>query len=32
MKRYILYKINPEEIIDVSKLVVNKSSWNGRVC
>ncbi len=29
---YILYKINPEEIIDVSKPTVNKSSWNGMVC
>ena len=28
---YVMYKINPKEIIEVSKPVVSKSSWNGKV-
>lgn len=28
---YLLHKVDPEEIIEISKPIVNKSSWNGKV-
>ena len=31
VESYLMYKVSPEEIIEISKPIINKSSWNGKI-